>query len=328
MNGHRMRAVLNIAACVVALLGATAAQAQSFPTRPVTIIIPSPPGGVNDIIARQLAKHLEKSFRQPVIVDNKPAGGGIPAVEYVLNAPRDGHTLLQANIQQWAIAPATFKTLSFDPEKDFAGVTMIGVTEMFLVASTSLQVTDLKDLISKARTNPGKYTYGSSGVASLQHLTLEAFRVSAGLDMLHVPYRGGSQTMAALVSGEVLLAVQSWGPAKPLIDAGKLKLLAVAASARVAEAPDVPTFGEVGVPGVDVVPGLGIVTGAGVRPEVLDTLSTDFRAALSQPDVQELLRKYAFTQAVGVGPAETMAWIKADRQKLGALVRAIKLEPQ
>ena len=311
--------------CIALLACGASAQAQEFPTRPITLVVPFTAGGLSDIVARLFAAHLRETLRQPVIVDNKVGGSGLVATEYVLRAPRDGHTLMFASMQEWAITPLTFSTPTYDPEKDFAGVALVGITEMFLIASTALPAKDIKELIALVRANPGKYNYGSSGVGSFQHLTIAAFRTNANLDIVHVPYRGGPQVMTAITGDEISLALQSWGQSQPYISQGKIRMMAVAAPARPAVAPDIPTFAEAGVPGVDFPPAMGIVTASGVPQQVLEKLAAEFKNAMPQPAIQEAFNKYNITPFFA-GPAEANAWMKSDRQKLAPVAAAAGLK--
>ncbi len=223
-------------------------QAQTYPNRPIRLVVPFAAGGAVDVLARLLGSKLSEQLGQPVVVENKPGAGGTLAADQVAKSPPDGYTILQ-NTNGAAIAPALYKSLPFDALHDFAPVTQLVASNLVLVASPKSGITSVKELIARAKANPGKLNYGSSGIGNPLHLTMEMIKHATGIEIQAVPFRGDAQINAALITGEVEVAVVPLATAVPLINDGRIRALGITGAKRSPAAPDVPTVAEAGVPG-------------------------------------------------------------------------------
>lgn len=298
------------------------AAAQAFPTKPIHIVVPYPPGGSLDVTTRPIAAAMSESMGQSVVVENRTGASGMIGTDYVAKAAPDGHTLLmiyEGNI----IAPAVFPKLNHDPIRDFAPITNVTVGPHIIVAHPSLPANSLKELIELARREPGKLTFGSPGTASGQHLAGELFKQQAGgLDIRHVPYRGGGQMIVDLVAGHVPLGVIGLPPTLPHIKAGKLKVLAVTARTRSRFLPDVPTVEEAGLAGYETVQWFGAVAPAGTPKPAIDRLFAEFVKALKNPAVVERLTAAGLDIAPSASPQEFGEFMRAELARWPAIVRA------
>ena len=227
---------------------ATSAHAQTYPNRPIRLIVPFAAGGAVDVLARLLGGKLSDQLGQPVIVENRPGAGGTLGADQVAKSPPDGYTILQ-NTNGAAIAPALYNSLPFDAVNDFAPVTQLVASNLILVASPKSGITSMQQLIAQAKANPGKLNYGSSGVGNPLHLTMEMLKHATGIDILAVPFRGDAQINAALIAGDVEVAVVPLATAVPLIQDGRIRGLAITGARRSPTVPDIPTVAESGVPG-------------------------------------------------------------------------------
>ena len=249
------------------------ASADDYPNRPVRIIVPYTPGGQADLAVRIIAEQFTSSFGKPFIVLNMPGSSGIAAMNTALGAPADGYTISYADAGHWAINGALNPKLSYDPEKDFVPIGLFGeTTGLFLAVNENMAVKTLGQLISEARAKPGTLTYGSPGIGSIHHLIMEDFKASAGLDILHIPYKGSTQTLPALVSGEVAMVISSLGSVASYVEQGKVRLLAVSTKMRSALAPNVPTIAELAVPDFDHAGAEGLIARTGTPREIIDRL--------------------------------------------------------
>src|SRR5688572_8302379 len=277
-----MRVVLLLLALLPAL-----APAQDWPTRPVRMIVPYAAGGLPDTMTRILGARLGETLRQQVLVEIRGGAGGIAGTEAVAKSAPDGYTLLVADVGQVAINPHLYAKLPYDALKDLSGVTLLGTTSLFLVVNPTVPATSFAELVALARSQPGKLSYGSSGIGSIHHLATEALKAALKLDIVHVPYKGMGQAVPALLGGQVALLYS----ALPAIDAhvktGKLKLLAISTPKRSPQAPDVPTVAELGVPGYDFGPEIGVLAPAGVPPALLAKISAEIAAAVRHTEVSQ-----------------------------------------
>ena len=274
------------AAVAAALLACTSAAAQSpeYPSRPIRYIVASAPGGIADITPRVLAPRLSEALRQPVVVENRPAGGIVAGGEAVAKALPDGYTLLSAT-PQVAIVQSMVKDLAFDPRRDLAPIALVGVIPNVLVAGPRTPAKTLAELLDLARRNPGKLNYSSTGAGTSVHLSAELLKYYAGADIVHVPYRGAAAAMTALLAGDVDIMVDSVPPSLPHIRAGKVRALAVTSARRVPQLPEVPTMIESGYPDFEINGWSGVVTTAGTPSAIVARLESEIRRALSQPQV-------------------------------------------
>lgn len=313
-----------IAICL--LLAAGAALADSFPSRPIRIIVPFAAGGSADATARLVAPGMSELLRQPVIVDNRPGGGGNIAADAVAKAAPDGHTLLLA-ASNFAPTAVLSRKLPFDPIRDFVPVTQLIATEFALVANSRLQVGTLHQLIDLAKSKPGALNYGSSGVANPLHLAMELLKTSAGVDIVPIPYKGDGPLFQALIAGEVDVAVVGLSQILPYIKTGTVKALGVTSAKRSAAMPDIPTISEQGVASIDTT-GWHALFAPGKTPrEVIDAIQ---QAAAKSVNTRENRERLALRgqEAVGSSPAEFDAKFKAEIVKFGEIVKNSRIPMQ
>jgi tripartite-type tricarboxylate transporter receptor subunit TctC len=302
---------------------AGAAAAQGYPDRPIKLIVPYPPGGSTDPVARLLASDLSARLGQPVVVDNRPGAAGSIGTEAVARAAPDGYTLL-LHTSVIATDPTFKKTLPYDVRRDLAPVTLAVNGPYLLVVNPTLPVKNVAELIAYAKTNPGKLNFGSAGQGSSGHLIGELFKTSAGIDMVHVPYKGGGPSITGLMGNEVQLLFDTISGSGALAESGKLRALAVTSSARSPALPNVPTISESGLKDFSVVYWLGIFAPAKTPPEIVDKLYKAFRASLDNPDVSAKLA--ATGQVVqGLPPAEFAKVLDSDIVRWRTVIENAKI---
>ena len=305
------------------LLGAglpRGALAQSFPTRPVTIVVPFAPGGLADILARLMAEKLTRSLGSAVVVENRPGAGGITGARAVATAAPDGHTLLLANTNL-AINPSLYRSLPYDTAAAFAPVILAITVPNVIVVRPAVRARTLAELIALARAEPGKLNYASAGNGTFPHLAMALLLQRAGMTMTHVPYNGAAPAMQAILGGQVEVLSSDPPGALPQIAAGALRALAVTSPTRLASLPEVPTGAEAGLPGFEALAWQGVVAPAGTPAAVIATLHAAFAAALAAPDVRERLLSQGVTFASG-GTADFGVFLRADMQRWAAAVAA------
>ena len=263
--------------------------AADFPSRPLRLIVPFPPGGAADILARGISPRLSGRLRQQMVVDNRPGANGIIGFELVARSPADGYTLLLGFTTGVAINPLLVSKVSYDPEKDFAPIGMLSRTAMTLIVSPSFPANSVKDLIALAKATPGKITYASPGTGNPNHIAGELFKSLAGVDLVHVPYKGAGPAMVDVIGGHVPVAFVTLAAALPQLRAGKLKSLAITSDRRWSALPDVPTMSEAGVRGLEIVEWFGILAPAGTPKAVIARLNEEIVTAVRSPEVQARL---------------------------------------
>jgi tripartite-type tricarboxylate transporter receptor subunit TctC len=295
------------------------APAQDYPSRPIRVVVPFAAGGAVDTLARLVSAKLSESLGQPVIVENRPGAGGNTGADAVAKAPPDGYTILQSTNGQ-AISPALYRTLPFDAVRDFTPVTQLVATSTVLVASPKLPVASLKELIALAKSKPGALNYGSSGVGNALHLTMEMLKRATGIEIQAVPYRGDAPLNAALIAGDVDVAIVPVATARPLIEGGQLRALAVTSASRVAALPDVPTIAEDGPPGFEASGWQGFFLPARSPPAIVRVLQRTSATVLAKPDVAERIRAMG-NEPVGSTPEEFEARFKADLAAFAKVIR-------
>jgi tripartite-type tricarboxylate transporter receptor subunit TctC len=312
----------------VALVAAAGAQAQGWPARTVHIIAPYAAGGALDLTARAMAAVMPETLGQQVVVENRTGGQAMIGAEYVARAKPDGYTVLMY-ADAHAIAPAIFAKLPFDPVKDFAPITNTILGTHIIVAHPSVKANTLQELIALARREPGTLAFGSPGTGTPQHLAGELFKQQAGgLDIVHVPYRGGGQLIVDLVGGQIPLGLIGLPPTLPHIRAGKLKVFAVTARKRSPSLPDVPTVEEAGLAGYETVQWFGPVAPAGTPRPVIDRLYAEFVRALKHPAVVDRLTQAGLTIAPSDSPEAFGEFIRAEAARWPAIVKAAGLKPE
>jgi tripartite-type tricarboxylate transporter receptor subunit TctC len=319
----RRAALLALLAC---LFTAHAALAQTYPAKPITIVIGYTPGAVSDLAARTIADGLHQAWGQPVIVDNRPGSGGNIGAAFVARAPADGYTLMIGTDAMMTSNVHLFKSMPFDPVKDFAPITNGGANIIVLAVHADLPVKSVAELVAHAKANPGKLQFGSSGVASPHHLAGELLKLKTGIDIVHVPYRGGSLSANDLVGGHIAVAFLSYSSAAPVLPTGKIRILGVVEKARYAGIPDVPTVAET-IPGYEMTSWLGFFAPAGTPRPIVARLNTELVKILNVDTVKERLATLGL--AVAAGTPEALAeTVRSGIAVRGDLIKAAKIEPQ
>jgi len=303
-----------------ALLAAGVAGAQSWPAKPIRWIVPFAPGGTTDILARTISDKLTIALGKPVIVENNPgAGGGVGAVQTAKAAP-DGYTIMGGTISTHAINASLYKTLPYDPVKDFTPITLIARVPNLLVVNPDVPAKNVKELIALMKANPSKYTFASSGNGTSQHLSGELFKSMAGVDMQHIPYKGSPAALQDVVSGQVTMTFDNITTAWPLAKAGKLRALAVTTAKRSPIAPDVPTLAESGLAGYEVGSWQGVFAPAGTPPDVVKRLNTEIVKIINMPDVRAKLEALG-AEPVGNSSDEFATIVKSEVAKWAKVVK-------
>jgi tripartite-type tricarboxylate transporter receptor subunit TctC len=310
------------AAC--SLLVAAVAAAQSYPVKPVRIVVTLAPGGTADILARIVAQKLTEAWGQQIVVENRPGASGMIGAEIVAKAPPDGYTLLMGYNAEITINQSLLRKMTYDPVKDLAPVTIAGTTPMILVIHPSLPAKTIKELMALARARPGELTYGSAGNGSTPHLGGELLKHSARVDITHVPYKSAALVVPELIGGQVSMLFSGMPLAMPHVRAGKLRALAVSTGSRSPAAPDVPTVAESGFPGFDITNWFGIFVPAGTSRDIVDTLYREIARGVSAPDVKERLAKEG--GAVNpIPPDEYARFIQAEIAKYAKIIREARI---
>jgi tripartite-type tricarboxylate transporter receptor subunit TctC len=302
---------------IVALAGGVAhdASAQNYPSRPIRVVVPFPPGGTADVVARILAQPLGQALGQALVVDNRAGADGAVAALLVMNALPDGHTLFLASNSPMSAVPTMHRKPPYDPRTDFTAITLIGKFTFFMFVNSAVPAKTLTEFIDYARANPGKLNYGSGNTTAI--VSMAQLSLLAKLDMTHVPYKGDAPTTADLIAGRVQSAFMTPVPAFALAKEGKLRILATLLTKRSALAPDVPTMAEAGMPGVSVAPWLGLFAPAKLPKDITTRLSREFNAALRRPEVMEQLARPGIRSA-GLDPRGTCHSCQRANRRLGA----------
>jgi tripartite-type tricarboxylate transporter receptor subunit TctC len=302
---------------------ATAAAAQAWPNRTIRWIVPYNAGGGADALARVIAPALSRELGQNIVIDNKPgAAGAIGASDLARSAP-DGYTIFSGDNGTLVYNPVLFKRLSYDP-KDFAPVSLMGRLPTILVAGPASQAKDLKDLVRIVKSQPGKLSYASAGTGSPHAMAMELFKKEAGLDMIHVPYRGGALSLQDVAAGQVPITMTDYAGGGGMIRAGKVRPLAVANTTRLPQLPDVPTFGELGYPGVVADAFGGLVVPAKTPPEIVARLHAAVQAAVNDPVVKARLVEIGY-EPVGNTPQQFAAMLQQENARWGKLIRELNI---
>ena len=302
------------------------AWAQAWPAKPVRFIVPFPPGGSTDVAARTVAERLTRAFGQQVVVDNRGGGGGaIGTVEAARAAP-DGYTLLFV-ADPVITLHLVVKNVQFDMQRDFSAVTQVTTQPIAVAVHASLPVASVQELIAYAKANPGKLSFAHSGTGSGQHMSGELLKKMAGIDIVHVPYKGGGPAVQDLVAGQVPMGVLGSTPLIPHHRSGRIRIVTFTSKERFAPMPEIPTLHESGLAGFDTTQWLGILAPKGTPAEIISRVQVETAKALAQPEVKERLAQAALL-AVGGTPREFEALIRADLERWTAIAKELKLEPQ
>lgn len=305
----------------------TSALGQDYPNRSVKVLLGYPAGaGALDSVVRATAQALSQTLGQSFVVDNKPGAGGTIATAQAAQSSADGYTLLAATTGELEIAPYLRKSLPYDTLRDLTPIGMIFSTPMYLSTNPQTKIKTIKDLISEAKVNPGKFSHGSSGIGSPHHIMVEAFAAAAGIKLTHIPYKGSNQTIPALLSGEVQLIMATYGSASQLLGSGKMILLGVSSEKRVPYTPDVASISEE-IPGYDFASEQGLLGPSGLPPEVLAKLSRGLKAAIEAPSMQEYAKKWGFPPPVWISPEAYREKIRHNLKKYEQAIKIANIQP-
>ena len=297
-----------------------------YPARPVRIVVPSPPGGGTDIVARVLAQHFSKAMGQPFFVENKPGAGNMIGIEFVARSPADGYTVLIV-ASTLALNSVLYKKVPYHPVKDFAPVALAATAPNVLIVNPALPAQTLAEFIALAKKKPGALSYGTPGIGTSPHLSMELLKSMAGIDLQHVPYRGTAAAVTDLIGGQIAATFANALTAKPQVDAGRVRALAVSGPKRIEALAAVPPVAEAGVPGYEAMQWYGLVAPAGTPAPVIARLNAEAVKALQSDEMREKLALDG-AQPVGSSPAEFGALIKSELEKWARVARAAGIEQQ
>jgi tripartite-type tricarboxylate transporter receptor subunit TctC len=325
------RSILRRLAAAGALFAlATSAFAQgasNYPSKPIRIVVPFAPGGTSDVLARAIGQKLNELWKQPVVVDNKPGAGGNIGAELVAKADPDGYTLLLLDVGTLTISPAIYPKLGYDPIKDLAPITMVAVSPHALVVHPSVPANSVKELIAWAKANPGKINFASAGNGTAVHLAGEQFKLMTGIDMVHVPYKGGAQALTGLVGGEVNMTLNGLLATLPHIKSGKIKALAIASKTRSTALPDLPTVSEAGVPGFQSGSWQGLLTAGATPKDIVAKLNKAVVEVLNSPELKERMAAQG-ADVVGDSPEQFGTFLRDEKVRWAKIVKdsGVKVE--
>ncbi len=311
---HALRMV---AAAAAALAGASGAHSQSYPAKPVRLVVPLAPGGGNDTLARYVGKYLTESLGQSVVIENRAGGGGLAGGEFVARAAPDGYTLIMTGS---GLIVVTLTHRQLDLQRDFTPIAMVGEYAALLVSHPSLPVKSARDVIALAKSRPGQLNFASAGNGSAGHLVMEMFRSAAGIDVVHIPYKGAGPAATEVMAGQVSLLFNNPLGSMQHVRAGRLRALAVSGSRRIAAMPDVPTIAESALPGFDVTFFLGLLGPLGLPREIVTRLNTETVKILQRREIQDALALQGM-EAVSGTPEDFAARIRSDLEKTAKVVR-------
>jgi len=309
------------AASLLVVLAVPVAAQPAYPAKPIRYIVPYPPGGPLDIVARGLAQKIGPKLGQQVLVDNRPGAGGNIGADAVAKAPADGYTILMGAVATHAINPHLYRKLPYDAVRDFTPVTLVTQVPNVLVVHPSLPVKRVSDLVGLAKATPGALSFGSGSIGSAGHLAGELFKVLAKVDMVHVPYKGAAPAVADLLGGQIHLMFDNLASALPQVKAGRLRAVAITTAQTSPHVPELPTIAASGLPGFDVSTWFGVFGPAALPQPVLDRLHTEFADALKQPDIRAQLANLG-AEPAALSPQAFGAFVKRELAKYEAVVRA------
>ncbi len=320
-----IRFLLAISAVVLGLAAGPASAQDKYPNRPIKIIVPTPAGGPVDVAARVVANYLTTSLGQSVIVDNRPGAGNTIGSKEAARADPDGYTLLYSAVSGLILAPMLQKDAGYDPITSFVPIVVVGSGSLILVVHPSVPAKSVQELVAYAKANPGKINFSSGGIGVLPHLTGEMFKAAAGIDIVHVPYRGGAPSIQDVVAGNVQMTFESVGVLLPLIRAGKLRALATPSAKRIAEMPELPTMIESGYPTVVATSWTGLLAPVGTPADVIARLNNQINLGLKSPELTGALAKIS-SAPLGGTPADFTQLMKADLARWTPVVKSLNLK--
>lgn len=326
MNAFTLRALVLGALATSALVPVAASAQTGYPNKPIKFIVPYAPGGLPDTVARIFAQRLSDRLSQSVVIDNRPgANGGVAAV-MLSSGPADGYQFLVTDGSMLSINPLLYSKLAYDPKKDFVPVALLARAPLFLAVHPKMPVATMQEWITYTKAKPGDLNYGSSGIGSTHHLTMESLTSSLALDIKHIPYKGTGQSVPALVGGQVEMLFSAYPSLVGFVKDGRVKLLATNGAQRSAQAPDVPAIAEF-VPGFDFAPIIGILAPAGTPPAIIQRIATEAIAVTKQPDAIQAMA-VAGIEPVGGGPDDYARAIANENERFAKAIRATNLKPE
>ena len=308
------------AAGTAAMVAAPMLRAQNLPNGPVRIVVGFAPGGGTDILARVIGQKLGEMWNTQILVDNKAGATGVIAADYVAKQPADGATLLMAHINSHAIAPALFPKMNYDANRDFSPIVLVGVTPNLLICGEGEKARTVKDLVAQCKANPNKVSFGSAGSGSAQHLALEMFKLQAGVQALHIPYKGSGPMLTDLIGGQINYSFDTMTAATPHVKSGKAIALAQTREKRAAGHPNVPTMAESGFPGYEATTWYGLAGPRGMPPAMVKRMNEDVNKVLAMPDVMAKFEQYGAEDGGGT-PEKFAAFIRAEGLKWAKVVK-------
>lgn len=323
-----MKSFRALSVALAALLaGPSVASAQDYPTKPIRLIIPTAPGGLMDVAARISTDYLDKALGQRLIIENRSGSGGNIGAEAVVRAEPDGYTLGLIQLGNVAVNPHVYTDMSFNPLTDLVPVAPVTSSPILVVAGAQVPANDLRELIALAKQKPGKLTYGSGGSGTVPHIAGELFKVAAGVDILHVPYRGAGPAVNDLVGGHIDLTFLGWGAVRGAVEAGRARVLAVAQSKRIESAPNIPTSAEAGLPTYQFLTWFGLVAPKATPQPVIDKLVKNIHAMQNDPEVVKKLAAGGL-EPLKETPEQFGARMRNDYERFRDIVQAAKLKPE
>jgi len=312
---------------MLALTLTTNISAQGYPRKPIRFVVPYAPGGNTDILARLLGQKLSEAWGQQVIIDNRPGAAGTVGAELVARSPADGYTLIMGSFGNIIVANSLYKNLRYDPFKDFASIALVSLPPGILVENPAVPAQNVRELIAYAKSNPGRLNYGSPGAGAWNHLFFELFNASAGISIVHVPYKGIAPAVVDLLGGQVQLAISAFPTALPHIRSGKLRALAVTSAKRSGLMTDVPTVAESGLAGYEAAGWFGVLAPAGTPPAVVTKLNAEINRILELPEIKASLASDGAEPAGGT-PAQMTESARAASAKWSKLIRELNLRTE
>lgn len=323
---HKRTLIRAGAALALAIVAPAFAQGGSYPDKPIKIVVPYPPGGFNDTLARTVGAKLQAAWGQTVVVDNKPGGATVIGLDAAAKSPPDGYTLAIIPFS-FAVNPYIFAKLPYDSQKDFTPITLAATTANLLVVPTASPFNSMKELLAQAKAKPGSISYASTGIGSSNHLSMEKFKQMAGVDITHVPYKGSAPAVTDLIGGQINVMFDNISNVLPHVKSGKLKALAVTTPARSPLAPEVPTVIEAGVPGYELAVWFGIAAPGGTPRPIVDKLNAELVKILRMPDVKEKFAAQG-VEAIGSTVEQFQSHLQAQRTMWAKVVKDAGVTPE
>ena len=299
---------------------------EAFPSRAIRFVVPNPAGGLPDTVARIFAQHLGERLGQPITVDNKPGANGVIAAQALANAPKDGYTMMVADGSMFSINPVIYKALGYDFKRDFEAVSLAARAPLYLAVHPKVKATNLKELIALIKSQPGVLTYGSSGVGSTHHLSMEEFKSALSLDITHVPFKGSGQSVPALIGGQIDMVFSALPSLSGFVKTNQVRLIAVNSLKRSPQEPSLPAISEF-IPGYDFAPIIGVFTAKGTPQVAIEKIAIEMKQLAKLPELIQILTN-AGIEPVGDGPIEYTKAVLAENERLGKVVKQIGISQE